>query len=125
MQEALVTFITVADLDRSGTFYGDVLGLPLVSDQGPCRIYRVAAGGFIGICVPGVRTVSPDGVIVTLVRDDVDEFCAAVVARGGNLDGPPRHNPRFGIYHAFLRDPDGYLVEIQRFDEPTWAEPVS
>ena len=35
---------------------------------------------------------------------------------------PPAHNPRFGIYHLFLRDPDGHLVEIQRFDDADWAK---
>jgi catechol 2,3-dioxygenase-like lactoylglutathione lyase family enzyme len=28
---------------------------------------------------------------------------------------PPAHNPRYGIYHCFLHDPNGYLVEIQSF----------
>ena len=28
-----------------------------------------------------------------------------------------RHGGRFGIYNALLRDPDGYLVELQEFFE--------
>ena len=24
------------------------------------------------------------------------------------------------IYHFFLRDPDGYLIEVQRFLDPAW-----
>ena len=28
-----------------------------------------------------------------------------------------RHGGRFGIYNALLRDPDGYLVELQEFCE--------
>ena len=24
------------------------------------------------------------------------------------------------IYHCFLRDPNGYLIEIQRFLNPAW-----
>ena len=34
---------------------------------------------------------------------------------------PPALNPEYGIYHCFLRDPNGYLVEIQRFLDPSWA----
>ena len=26
----------------------------------------------------------------------------------------------YGVYSFFLRDPDGYLIEIQRFDDPDW-----
>ena len=121
MNDALITFLTATDLDRASAFYGEALGLELVSDQGMCRIYRVTASGFIGICERDPGTVSTEGVIVTIVRDDVDEFCALLVARGVTLEKPPSHNPQFGIYQAFLRDPDGNLVEIQRFDDPNWA----
>ncbi|OQY24133.1 MAG: hypothetical protein DRJ03_06405 [Chloroflexi bacterium] len=29
-------------------------------------------------------------------------------------------NPRYNIYHCFLRDPNGYLIEIQRFLDSAW-----
>ncbi len=32
-------------------------------------------------------------------------------------------NPEYRIYHCFLRDPDGYQIEIQRFDDPAWPAP--
>jgi hypothetical protein len=28
------------------------------------------------------------------------------------------------IYHCFLRDPNGYLIEIQRFLDPAWPRPT-
>lgn len=123
MNDALVVFIYVDDLDRAAAFYGATLELPLVLEQAHCRIYRVAATGFVGICRRGDRPATPEGVIVTLVRDDVDEFCNRLVARGIRLEQAPAHNDRFAIYHAFLRDPDGYLIEIQRFDDSEWAGP--
>ena len=124
MNDALVVFIYVDDLDRSTAFYEGALELPLVLEQAHCRIYRVSPGGFVGICRSGDRPTTPEGVIVTLVRDDVDEFCARLVEHGIALEQPPAPNERFAIYHAFLRDPDGYLVEIQRFDDPGWGEPT-
>lgn len=122
--DALVVFLYVDDLERSARFYGEQLGLPLVLDQGQCRLYRVADGGAIGVCQSGNRPTTPDGVIVTLVRDDVDDYCRQLVERGVELEQPPTHNERFGIHHAFLRDPDGHLIEVQRFDDPDWAEPL-
>ena len=122
MNDALVTFIYVDDLDRSSTFYGTVLGLTLVLEQAHCRIYEVAPGGYLGICESGDRPTTPDGVIITLVREDVDEYCAGLVAAGVDLEKAPAANARFAIYHAFLRDPDGYLVEVQRFDDDGWAD---
>ncbi len=122
MNDALITFLTVTDLNRSSAFYGEALELPLVTDQGTCRIYRVAPGGFVGICEAGQRPVSRSGVILTLVRDDVDEFCSRLADAGVTFEKEPVHNDQFGIYHAFLRDPDGHLIEVQRFDDRTWSE---
>jgi hypothetical protein len=34
------------------------------------------------------------------------------------FEKPPAANPRYNIYHCFLRDPNGYLLEIRRFLHP-------
>ena len=39
MFDQLVTFLYTRDLEQSAVFYGETLGLPLVLDQGACRIY--------------------------------------------------------------------------------------
>jgi catechol 2,3-dioxygenase-like lactoylglutathione lyase family enzyme len=113
--DALITFVSVTDLDRSATFYGEVLGLELVRDQGACLIYRVAGGAHLGVC--DHRPAEPGGVIITLVTDDVDAWAERLRAAGLGVDGPVA-NARFALYHCFVRDPDGHLVEIQRFDDP-------
>lgn len=124
MHDALVTFLHVDDLDRADHFYRAQLGLELVTDQGACRIYRVAEGGYLGVC-SHAGPAKPDGVIVTLVRDDVEGYCDEIAARGIAFEKPVMHNERFGITHAFVRDPDGHLVEVQRFDDPTWNVPLA
>ena len=117
--DSSVGFYYTDDLVRTAAFWEDVVGLPLVLDQGTCRIYRVSGDGFIGFCErPGA--VSSEGVIITLVTSKVDEVVARLQTRGLNLEKEPTLNPKFNIYHAFFRDPSGYLVEIQRFEDPTW-----
>ncbi len=116
-----VTFLYTRDLERSAAFYGETLGLPLVLDQGGCRIYRVSSDGFLGLCRCGEsRPCNPEGVIVTFVSDDVDGWYERLKAKGVTFETPPRDNRAFNIYHCFLRDPDGYQIEIQRFDDPAW-----
>jgi len=115
-----ITFLPVADLDRSAAFYGEILGLQLVVDQGDCRIYRVAEGAFLGVCLRPERAGS-SGVIVTLVSQDVDAWHDRITAAGGNCESPPAAHPKYGIYQAFYRDPDGHLLEIQRFDDTAWS----
>jgi catechol 2,3-dioxygenase-like lactoylglutathione lyase family enzyme len=117
--DAQVTFCYTADFEATTHFYEVLLGLPLALDQGACRIYRVRAGAFIGVC-RRARTPDSDGIILTLVTDDVDGWHARLVERGVQFEKAPNFNAKFKIYHCFLRDPNGYLIEIQRFDDPAW-----
>ena len=117
-----MTFIYVRDLHVSAAFYENLIGLPLALDQGSCRIYRVAGDAFLGICQQrDAVDQSPSGaLILTLVTHDVDGWHRYLAERGVVVEKPPQYNPVYNIYHCFLRDPDGYLVEIQRFLDPAW-----
>lgn len=116
-----VTFMYTADLKTTAHFYETVLGLPLVLDQGTCRIYRVSNSGFIGFCQRD-DAAKPDGIIVTLVTQEVDAWYAYLQEQGVSFEKPPQLNPAYNIYHCFLRDPNGYLLEIQRFLDPGWPQ---
>jgi catechol 2,3-dioxygenase-like lactoylglutathione lyase family enzyme len=110
-----ITFLYTPDLAATARFYEEVLALPLVLDQGDCRIYRVSHDGLLGFCQRSTAP-QPAGVIVTLVTQDVDGWYERLRQRGAQFDHPPAHNPKYAIYHCFLRDPNGYLLEIQRFE---------
>lgn len=118
--DAAITFLKVADLERSHRFYGEGLGLPLVLDQGGCRIYRLAGTAFLGICERAEAGTS--NVIVTFVTDDVAGWHEKMVEAGANVDGPPRDNPEYRIHQFFATDPDGHLLEVQRFWDDSWAD---
>ena len=120
--DAQITFCYTRDLAAATRFYEEGLQLPLVLDQGGCRIYRAASGAYVGFC-RRADAAQPQGVILTYVTDDVDAWCARLAEFGGQIEKAPAHNPEYQIYHCFLRDPSGYLVEIQRFDDPEWARP--
>lgn len=114
----LITFFAVRDLARTADFYERLLGLPLARDQGDCRIYRVNENAFVGFCARAHAPENPPGVILTLVTEAVDAWHARLFAQGVAFDMPPTRNERYRIDHCFLRDPDGYRIEIQRFEEP-------
>lgn len=118
--DAQITFLPVVDLERSRAFYEGVLGLQLVLDQGTCHIFKATDAAFFGTCLNDDARAA-DGAIVTFVIDDVDGWCERITEAGGLVERGPAQNDRFGIYHAFLRDPDGHLIEIQRFDDPNWS----
>ena len=116
--EQSVTFVFVADLAATHTFYTQVLGLSLTLDQGSCRIYHVAASAYLGFCERA--GASPNGVMLTLVTHAVDAWHSFLTAQNIIIEKPPTFNAQYNIYHLFVRDPDGYLVEIQEFRDPAW-----
>ena len=116
-----IVFLATRDLRGTAEFYEEKLGLPLALDQGTCRIYRVAREAFIGFC-ERTETFSVEDVIITIVTAQVDEYYNQLRERGVVVEKEPVYNSDYQIYHCFVRDPNGYLVEIQRFEDPRWAE---
>lgn len=113
-----ITFLHAQDLKETRQFYSETLGLPLVRDQGTCLIFKVAQSAFLGFC-KHIEPVPPGRkVILTLVSDDVDGWYAALKDHGQDLIDPPKANPKYQIYHFFIPDPNGYWIEIQKFDQP-------
>jgi catechol 2,3-dioxygenase-like lactoylglutathione lyase family enzyme len=115
--DQFIVFLYTQDLEATSVFYSQVLGLHLVRDQGNCRIFRSNHGAYLGFCTH-LEAARPEGIILTLVTQDVDGWAASLRARGIILEQPPLHNEKYRIHHFFLRDPNGYRIEIQRFDEP-------
>lgn len=114
--ESQITFLYTPDLHATANFYENVIGLPLWRDQGTCRIYHVGGSAYVGFCHrDAAETIDRRSLIFTLVTPDVDGWYAHLQAQGVDFEKPPQVNPRYNIYHCFLRDPNGYLIEIQRF----------
>ncbi|MBL8154129.1 MAG: VOC family protein [Anaerolineae bacterium] len=121
--DSQVTFLYTPDLERARRFYEDTLGLPLILDQGSCCIYAAAPTAYLGVCQRDGLSDQPgrdSKVIVTLVTDNVDGWYDRLQREGVAFEKPPTLNATYHIYHCFLRDPNGYLIEIQRFLDPKW-----
>ncbi|MCC5600148.1 VOC family protein [Nostoc favosum] len=115
-----ITFFYTHNLNASTEFYEQKLGLELWLDQGTCRIYTVSGSGYLGFCQTSEISTPPadkqSSVIFTLVTQQVDEWFEYLKDRGVEFEKLPSLNEKYNIYHCFLRDPSGYLIEIQRFE---------
>ena len=118
--EQSICFFHTADLAATRGFYETQLGLPMVLDQGACQIFKISVDGYVGFCTHRQPT-NTDGIIITLVTTEVETVCARLKASGVSFEKMPSFNERFNITNAFLKDPNGYLVEIQRFEDPNWV----
>ena len=115
-----ITFIYVSDLEQAARFYGNVIGLEQVLDQGGCLIFRVTPTSFLGACTLRPEQVGVAGALVTFVTEDVDIWYQRLVDNGVTIVTEPAHNETFQIYNFFAEDPDGNRFEVQRFDDPAW-----
>ena len=126
-----ITFLYSADADASRRFYEAGLGLRVRADKGAVVFYSLPGrAASLGVVREGVsaaaspprsaRAAAADTVMLCLLTEDVDGCLARLRALGLPdvvVEQPPKANARFGIYNALLRDPDGYLVELQKFTD--------
>ena len=119
-----ITFLTYDDLAAGDRFYREILGLPLIEDQGWAKVYRIHGSAHVGIVTarrgPITKPVG-SGVLVSIVVEDVDAWYKALQDEAAiEILGPPAMVGALPVYSFFLKDPAGYHVEIQAFtDEAT------
>lgn len=124
--DAQITFLYTRDLQKSIDFYEDILGFSLAVDQGSCRIYHlVGHHAYFGICERESAPENPQGLIFTIVTQDVDAWYERISLKGWHCEYPPRLNKNYNIYHFFVKDPNGYLLEFQHFAEADWDKTVA
>lgn len=119
--DSQITFLYYADLEPAARFYGQVLGLPQVADQGWAKIYQVGPGAFVGIVSGerGFHRPQPrNAVLLTLVVDDVQAWYQALQAAGVRILREPARHEDIGVECFFFEDPGGYALEAQRFLKP-------
>ncbi|MFO0659948.1 MAG: VOC family protein [Polyangiaceae bacterium] len=117
--------VVVADLERSERFYCDVLGLEVIrrwdDDHGqPRSIWvQLAHGAFLAIekaaTTSPTRTDTAPGhhcVALAITRADRDSWKARLNHAGITME-------RESAYSIYVRDPDGCLIALSHFPEPT------
>ncbi len=115
-----ITFIYVSNLANSHRFYVENLGFELLVDQGDCRIYQTSSHGYLGLCERPELVDAPGSFLLTLVTPKVEEELERFAHAGVRIDTPAQVNERYAITQGFVRDPDGYRIEIQRFHDANW-----
>jgi lactoylglutathione lyase len=112
--------IEVSDLERSERFYVDVLGLQVLTRIDTPEVREVIVGDPDGgsqlmLASHAAPTAfgSPAGIWKVFVQtDDAPALYGRAVAAGAEAVEPPRLLERFRVTIAFIRDPDGYLLEL-------------
>jgi lactoylglutathione lyase len=122
---AAIMVLNYEDLEAGGRFYRDILGLPLVEDQGWAKVYRICPGAFVGLVstrgTPLSRPVGTGALLSITVEsvDDVDAWHERLREIPEiEITRRPSMVADIPVYSFFFTDPGGHRVEVQTFTEP-------
>ncbi|UCD43941.1 MAG: VOC family protein [Candidatus Bathyarchaeota archaeon] len=114
--KGLIPWLYYRDLPGAMRFYEEVMGFEMVVDQGWSKIYRIREGAYLGL-VDGEkgyhRPSDTKPVIICLNVHDADAWYRRLVERGVEIEEQPKESERLKIKVFMLRDPEGYVIEIQ------------
>jgi len=113
-------FFYYRDLNRATAFYRDTLGLELVADYDMARIFRVAEESYLILvdATKGMHTADePKSVALALLTDQLEEWHAYLGTRGIAPGRPFAARPGSAHDGFVVKDPEGYLLEFERFNQ--------
>ena len=118
--------INVSDLDRSVEFWSEVIGIPVQSrTEIPTAKEVVLQAEVGGSRIQLAQQLDQDGPIdmgtamwkLYVNTDNCQALFDKAVAAGCESVSSPQHLDRWPVTVAFVKDFDGYLVEIVEYDD--------
>jgi len=117
------TKLVVGDLEAAADFYTSVCELTEMArvdaeiEGRPISEIMFNATGqgaatFVLLTYNGEPTPKAGEVIIGFVTTDVDAFVSRVEAAGGKVAQQAVRQPEHGVKVAFVRDPEGHLIEV-------------
>jgi len=130
---SITHFLTVADIDRSARFYETVFGGRILSrgDSSGAPAYIQIANTWLLVNVGGGPTPDKPSVTLTVPNPNhINSFMNIRVAdiqacyeswksRGAEFITEPI--PKYGETRCYIRDPDGYIIEVGQSTELTYG----
>jgi predicted enzyme related to lactoylglutathione lyase len=118
---AAITFFYYKNVERANDFYGKIMGFDLYIDQGWSKIYKISENAFLGVVderkgAQRANEIKP--VELTLVVDDPDAWYTYLCTQDVEIINEPHTLEELSLRMFLLHDPEGYLIEIQKFLNP-------
>lgn len=106
-----IFFLSTRRRDEIVEFYTTRLELNIWIEQEDCTILR-QDNLILGFCQ---RETADTGGIITFWYGSDKEVDDEYAKLADVAEGPPEVNEKYRIYHFFFRDPEGRMLEAQRF----------
>jgi len=119
--KGILTFFYYKDLQKAADFYEKIMGFQLIQDQKWAKIFKVRDNAYMG-CVDGNvgyhKYSDTKPVMLTVIVDDPDAWYEHFKANGIETINEPHDDKDLNLRIFLLHDPEGYVIEIQKFYEP-------
>ncbi len=115
-----ITFLRTNNLQITRLFYEKIMNFPVALEQSGCVIFRIGNFGYWGFCETEEEIIGPEKVCLTVVveeREEVEEWHKYLMENNVKLKRVPQISSLYKIYNSFYFDPNGYVLEIQAFDQ--------
>ncbi len=112
-------FLYYKDLERATTFYQQTLGMELVADYQMARIFRMTTDSYLILvdAAKGMHTADePKSVALALLTNQLEAWHAYLASRGLSPKSPFTVRPGRAHDGFVIADPEGYLLEFERFN---------
>ncbi|MCB8945065.1 MAG: VOC family protein [Ardenticatenaceae bacterium] len=120
-----ITFLYYKDLSTAQHFYEKIMGFKLAEDQGWAKIYRISGNAFVGLVDEtrgSLKVQENSAVMLTLVSNDVRGWYDYLKSQDVEFVREFGISDEIQIEYFFIRDPGGYIIEIEKFLKPELAE---
>jgi predicted enzyme related to lactoylglutathione lyase len=118
--------LLVADFERTFRFYREVVGLPTTyppDASGPYAEFELGGDKYLGLFdralmleavgrPPDSKRSPDDHALLCMSVEDVDGEARRLQGLGVELAAPPADHEPWGMRTAYVRDPEGNLVEL-------------
>ena len=112
-------FLYYRDLDRATAFYQQTLGMELVADYQMARIFRMTEDSYLILvdATKGMHSADePKSVALALLTNQLEEWHAYLATQGISPRSPFTPTPGRAHHGFVIQDPEGYLLEFERFN---------
>ena len=112
-------FLYYRDLDRATAFYQQTLGMKLVADYQMARIFRMTEDSYLILvdATKGMHSAAePKSVAVALITDQLEGWHGYLATKGISPRSPFLPKPGRAHDGFVIQDPEGYLLEFERFN---------
>ena len=120
-----ITFLYYKDLTVAQRFYEGIMGFELAEDQGWAKIYCVNGNAFVGLVDEtrgSLKVQENSAVMLTLVSNDVRGWYDYLQTKDVEFIREFGTSEEIQIEYFFIRDPGGYIIEIEKFLKPELAD---